>query len=230
MDREPDQETPIEPLPPVAEDDDLEIKEPNWVLFSKRRHLPMQDAVALSMNCEPVSLRKAIKNDPAWRKPYNGRKRSTSYEMVDGGLVKVIEKRNSPDKSDWLIDMASFVRFAQHSNWNALSDDFIRIGHTTTTANTTAVNRKAPDKFVAKLICLLVAVGMQAAKNGKPFDPRAMPGTRDDFREFASKASLDFDIPKATFDTYIKGLCLFLPGSRHTDFYATLFNEPPKLD
>ncbi len=82
-----------------------------------------------------------------------------------------------------------------------------------------AVKRKAPDKFVAALVRLLVEI----AKRDPKIDIDAMPGTKADFLALAQKQDAELDRPLATFDTYIESLCKFRPGSRTGDYYQKLF-------
>jgi len=83
------------------------------------------------------------------------------------------------------------------------------------------VKRKAPDKFVVALIKLLVEI----AKRDKDFDVTQMPGTKSDFYALAIKFDSALDHPIGTFETYIKGLICFKPGSRSSDCYKKLFSE-----
>ncbi len=84
--------------------------------------------------------------------------------------------------------------------------------------------RKAPDKFVAALVRLLVEI----AKKDSKINIDEMPGTKADFRELAIKVSQNLDHTLSTFDTYIEGFCKFKSGARPNDYYRKLFPEYSK--
>lgn len=81
--------------------------------------------------------------------------------------------------------------------------------------------RKAPDAFVAALIRLLVEI----AKKDPALDVDAMPGTKADFLQLASKFDEKLDCPLGTFDTYIEFLCKFNRGARSGTYYRKHFPE-----
>lgn len=80
--------------------------------------------------------------------------------------------------------------------------------------------RKAPDKFVAALISLLVKI----AKMDPSLNCSQMPGTKADFHALAIKFD-DLECALPTFETYIKPLIKFKRGSRSSDYYRKLFPE-----
>ncbi len=89
------------------------------------------------------------------------------------------------------------------------------------TAPAGKVRRKAPDKFVAAFVRLLV----QIAKRDSTINIDAMPGTKADLLAVAAKYSADLDHTLSTFDTYIEGLCKFNRGSSSGAYYQKLFSE-----
>jgi hypothetical protein len=84
---------------------------------------------------------------------------------------------------------------------------------------------KAPVAFVAAFVRLLVDIAKRATEKTEPFNVDEMPGQREDLKELSSKFGLFPDCAQSTFNTYIKGLCKFLPGHKNTTFYRDLFPE-----
>lgn len=93
--------------------------------------------------------------------------------------------------------------------------------------NEPIAKRRAPDKFIAALIRLLVEISKRAAKNGMPFDMNKMPGRKADFRALAEKYDGELDRASSrTFDDYVVGLLRFKRGrAQETTFYRQLFPE-----
>lgn len=87
--------------------------------------------------------------------------------------------------------------------------------------NTASGKRKAPDKFVAALVKLLIVI----AKRDRDFNIDKMPGTKPDFHAVAIKYDQRLDLAFDTFDTYIRSFCKFKQGSRPSDYYRKLFPE-----
>ena len=84
---------------------------------------------------------------------------------------------------------------------------------------------KAPTKFVAALIKLLVEVAIRAAKQDMPFSVTEMPGIKADLKALADKFDACLEYAPKTFDDYIAGLCQFKQGAKPTSFYKQLFPE-----
>lgn len=92
--------------------------------------------------------------------------------------------------------------------------------------NEPIAKRKAPDRFIAALIRLLVEISKRAAQKGKPFNVTEMPGRKADFRALAIKFDdeLDQKTPR-TFNDYLSGLVQFKQGAQETTYYQELFPE-----
>jgi len=91
--------------------------------------------------------------------------------------------------------------------------------------NDSKAKGKAPTKFVAALIKLLVEVAIRAAKQDKSFSVTEMPGIKADLKALADKFDACLDHTPQTFDDYIAGLCQFKNGAKPTSFYEELFPE-----
>jgi hypothetical protein len=151
--------------------------------------------------------------------------------------LKVAQKGQEPDYSDWIVDLASFVAFAAGPRaWSKLPNNFMQLGASTDAhAPTISVlakgetpNIKAPQKFVRPLIQLLVDIARRAAERGKAFDVLKMPGTKQDFLELAKKVDPELDKALRTFDDYVAGLIKFQHGAPSKEpirFYVDLFPE-----
>jgi hypothetical protein len=81
--------------------------------------------------------------------------------------------------------------------------------------------RKAPDRFVAALIRLLLEI----AKRNGGLDVTRMPGTKKELHEVAKKIESDLECEYETFATYIKGLIAFKRGRSFGTPYKDLFPE-----
>ena len=204
-------------------------KRPNWRLHQKSRFNYLHDAVALSMNTRPSHMDQIIVQDPKAKRVYQTRIGQARREMhSSGGMITVIEKGNEKDGSDWLIDLASFVKFAD-KNWIGLREEFRQLGESSPAADShdagKPAKRRGTDTFVAALIRLLVEIAKRAAEAKETFDVENLPGQRKDLLELARKFDAKLDYELTTFQTYIKGKCKCGRGHTRTDFYKNLFPE-----
>lgn len=222
-------------------------KTPFWATWRQRPNCSLQNAVALSLNIHPGALALVKKTRLDIYKRYLTRLKTASLATYEGGLIKMLP--GHPDINEnpnsRIISLASFVTFAMNQEtWRDklptefvnlkdaqninLSDSDDRGNDMIDTENNTPypIKRKAPDKFVADLIKLLIEVALLAKNSGEEFDVTAMPCTKEDFRAVAVKRYEIFDsLSSRTFDDYLSGLCQFKPGARRGDFYKKLFPE-----
>lgn len=228
-------------------------KRPNWALYLKDSAAYLHEAVALSLNVSPTQMAKQISDttDIITRK-YILRMRAARLEMGDGAAITVFEEGKRSDGSDWIIDLKSFVTFALSRNWGKKLEKFKQLGSANLSSSapeseteypTPSVTKpvaesptpsapesetkvcKAPVAFVAAFVRLLVDIAKRATEKTEPFNVDEMPGQREDLKELSSKFGLFPDCAQSTFNTYIKGLCKFLPGHKNTTFYSDLFPE-----
>jgi hypothetical protein len=203
------------------------VSKPRWGNYLKDRKAYLHEAVALSMNVSPTEVARLVSDTttPTGRR-YSARLRAARLEM--DGAITVLEEGREDDGSDWIIDLKSFVTFALSRDWGCSSEKFKRLGAESPTANvaedTTKV-LKTPRVFVAALIFLLVEIAKRATEREEAFDVNKMPGRREDLQELAQKFNKYPKCSKASFETYIKGLCKFLPGQKESNFYKNLFPE-----
>lgn len=216
-------------------------KRPNWSLYLKDSAAYLHEAVALSLNVSPSQMakQKSDTTDIITRK-YTLRMRAARLEMGDGAAITVFEEGKKSDGSDWIIDLKSFVTFALTRNWGRKLEKFKQLGSANLSSSAPEPKTensipsvpesetkvcKAPVAFVAAFVRLLVDIAKRATEKTEPFNVNEMPGQREDLKELSSKFGLFPDCAQSTFNTYIKGLCKFLPGHKNTTFYRDLFPE-----
>jgi hypothetical protein len=121
------------------------------------------------------------------------------------------------------VDPKEFVVWAREKG--VTIPDEVRPSTTIALDNEPAASRKAPDTFIAALICLIAEISKRAAENSMPFKVTEMPGTKADFRALAIKFDDKLEKASRTFDDYLAGLLRFKQGARETTFYQELFPE-----
>lgn len=216
-------------LPKDETNNKVKRKRPNWRMHHKSRFNYLRDAVALSMNTRPSHMGQVIAQDPKAKRVYQTRIGQARREMhTSGGMITVIEKGDEKDGSDWLIDLASFVKFAE-KNWKGLREEFRQLGESSPADDShdagKPAKRRGTDTFVAAFIRLLVEIAKRAAEAKQPFDVEKMPGQREDLLELARKFDAKLDYELTSFHTYIKGKCKCGRGQKRTNFYKNLFPE-----
>lgn len=81
--------------------------------------------------------------------------------------------------------------------------------------------RKAPDRFIAALLRLVV----ELAKRDPDINIESLPGTKKDLFDEAIRLDPEFGPSFATFESYIKSFLKFRPGSHSSDYYKKLFQD-----
>lgn len=109
------------------------LKRPTWSIWQKDRRVFLRDAIALSMNVAPTSVHLLQRDNIQFARAYRNRLGRAYKETVttgDGiliGKIVVISEGTNKDEANPIVDMASFVAFAQKT-WSRLPVDFIKLG------------------------------------------------------------------------------------------------------
>lgn len=220
---------------------------PAWSTWQGRNNCPLWKAVALSLNIHPRALDFVKENSPGKYRTYSIWLETAGLAAYPDGPITVIKGHPKSgeafDANSQIISLASFINFAiKQKNWKAkLPLEFVQLKESFNSIDLDGGNmasevdslpsikskRKAPDKFVAGMIKLLVEISyrLQKEKN-KRLDVAKMPGLKKDLFPVAKKFNLDLEVAYPTFDTYLSGLCQFTKGRKDSsDFYKDLFPE-----
>jgi hypothetical protein len=204
-------------------------KRPVWRRHLEKRYGKLHDAVSLSMNTSPSSMRKLISLDKKVGSVYRNRLDLARSECVSGGRIAVVERGQKEDGSDWFVDLRSFVAYAETISAWKLTDQFKLLGThepaTPSGSDSAKAKRKTPDSFVVALMKLLVEISRRAALQKQDFSIDAMPGEKVDLYKIAKHFDIDLRVKESSFATYVKGLIQFKQGAGSSDFYDTLFPE-----
>lgn len=212
-----------------------------WEKWGGMHAWTLDEAVALSLNIVPGSLSKLEEKKSKKYRVFSARLLLASRQKV--GVIKLVENLNDNGKSKgaMMVDPSSFVAFAQsRKRWQkSFSKEFLEIGHSREVNNQGAEldegsqkEIKPPVDFVAALIKLLIECACREQKREISFDVTRMPGIKLDFFAIACvyNKNIFAGYTYNTFDTYIKGLCGFVGGSKESDYYEVLFSDlKPKL-
>ena len=220
-------------------------KTPDWATWRQRRNCSLKDAVALCLDIHPAALASLKKNNSVKYRKYLARLKTAGLETYELGAITVIPHHpgSGNEPGSQVVSLASFVAYAmdQESWRDKLPAEFVKLkdvhdkapygpegGSHITGAIQSSVKQKAPVKFVAALIEVLVTMAKLAQKLGlgDEFVVTALPGTKEDFRAVAVKLSSVIDgLQPRTFDDYLDHLCKFKSGARSGDFYQKLLHE-----
>lgn len=219
---------------------------PYWPTWQQRHKCQLGKAVALSLNINPNALSWLKENNKRKYGIYLGRLNTSSLEAYKGGRIEIILDHPDDKKSSKtrIVSLASFVSFAmdQQSWREKLPPEFIKLKELLDIKLTDQqgscdakiaeknqmdgrVKRKAPDKFIAALIRLLVEIAKRAEHENLKFDVTKMPGVKEDLRAVAQKYDAELEKAERTFDDYLAYLCQFKGGAQSCDFYSNLFPE-----
>ncbi len=205
-------------------------KKPTWKFYLKNRNASLHDAVALSMNICPLHVDQYIDENNKLKKTFNARLKAACLEMNDTGRIKLVEKGKLGNKSDWIVELTSFVNFfisreiGKNKKFRLLGGEpNAHVGKSSKSLKPI----KPPMLFTAALMRLFVEIARRAQKEGMCFSLDEMPGQKKDLLLLADVFHSDLmGIKEATFVSYLKGFCKFSGGrNQETDFYIKLFGS-----
>lgn len=205
-------------------------RRPAWERLHKNRFYTLEEAIALSMNVTPSSLRDYLGNSDKALKKYNFRLAISRSEAHEKGAIEVVDEGKKNDKSDWVVRISSFVNFAVEREWSSLPDGFKRFSPETATqakaAESKTVKTKASNSFLPDLVRILTEIANRAGKNGVDFSVKRMPGIKRDLLALINNGKYYRQpIEESTLDGYVQGFCQFKGRRSDLAFYKRLFPE-----
>lgn len=226
----------------TANEEPNSVTRPLWSHWKKMPAWTLREAVALSLNISPKSVPKLYEKNPRKFKVFNARLKVAGRQLKGCFETVEIYNDNNVSENSTMVSPKSFVSFAMRfENWlKKLPPEFIEIGDVDgVNVSKTDIekdakskehainNSKKPVKFIAALIKLLVEISYRQARKGHKVDVDKLPGIRSDLQKIANRFDRENlgGLTDSTFNTYIKGLCGFVGGSKSCDFYNDLFSD-----
>ena len=112
----------------AAGDDDTEPSSFNWRVYQNRSRSTLADAVALSLGRSPAKINTLIGKEKPLRKAFKTRLKTAMLETLGNGRLELVNKGSSPDGSDWVVEIDSFVALAVELGWGSLTRQFMQLG------------------------------------------------------------------------------------------------------
>lgn len=210
-------------------------EKPDWKSYIKVSRLTLNEATALTLNKTEESSKKLRETDENFSKTFEVRLKRLANEAASSsgtpGAISVLDVGNKQDKSDWTVDILSFIKFSRNT-FKDLPDGFLQLstkkgGRETRQAKITKTEKdKTPIKFIEALNRTLNEISKRCQKQNKKFNKNEMPGMKANLMALMVILEEETcDTSLNTFSGYIKGKCQFLQGARDSYFYKELFPE-----